>query len=57
VLVWEDGQVEAATLARMRSDYPGLQVKEPIVLPRQTFVTRGKLSPVRVHVAIVPPRP
>lgn len=57
VLVWEDGQVDAAALAQMRSDYPGLDVQEPIVLPRQTFVARGKVQPVRVHIAIVPPRP
>jgi hypothetical protein len=57
VVVWEDGQIEAAALAQLRSDYPGLEVQEPIVLPRQTFVARGKLHSVRVHVAIVPPRP
>jgi hypothetical protein len=57
VLVWEDGQVEPATLAQMRRDYPGLEVKEPIVLPRQVFVARGALQPVRVHFAVVPPRP
>ena len=57
VLVWEDGQVNAATLAQMRSDYPGLEVQEPIMLPRQTFFARGAVHPVRVHFAIVPPRP
>jgi 4-amino-4-deoxy-L-arabinose transferase-like glycosyltransferase len=57
VLVWEDGQVDAPALARLRSDYPGLEVKEPLVLPRQTLVARGRVHPVRVHVAIVPPRP
>ena len=57
VLVWEDGQVDAPALARLRSDYPGLEVKEPLVLPRQTFVARGRVHPVRVHIAIVPPRP
>ena len=57
VLVWEDGQVDAAGLARMRSVYPGLDVQEPLTLQRQTFVARGHLAPVRVHVAFVPPRP
>ena len=57
VLVWEDGQIDAATLAQLRSDYPGLDVQEPLILPRQTFVARGSLHPVRVHVAFVPPRP
>ena len=44
VLVWEDGQVDAAGLAQMRSNYPGLDVQEPISLPRQSFVARGKLQ-------------
>jgi 4-amino-4-deoxy-L-arabinose transferase-like glycosyltransferase len=57
VLVWEDGQVDDHGLAQMRSNYPGLQVQEPITLPRQTWVARGALRPFRVHVAIVPPRP
>jgi hypothetical protein len=57
VLVWEDGQVDAAQLAQLRSDYPGLEVQEPISLPRASFVKRGALQPVRVHLAIVPPRP
>jgi len=57
VLVWEDGQVDDRRLAQMRSTYPGLQVQEPITLPRQTWVARGALKPFRVHVAIVPPRP
>ena len=57
VLVWEDGQVDAAGLAQMRSNYPGLDVQDPISLPRQSLVARGKLKPVRVHFAIVPPRP
>jgi hypothetical protein len=57
VLVWEDGQVDAAGLAQMRSTYPGLDVQEPITLPRHSLVARGKLKPVRVHFAIVPPRP
>jgi 4-amino-4-deoxy-L-arabinose transferase-like glycosyltransferase len=56
VLVWEDGQVDATGLAQLRSNYPGLQVQEPISLPRQTFVERGKLHRVRVHFAIVPPQ-
>jgi 4-amino-4-deoxy-L-arabinose transferase-like glycosyltransferase len=57
VLVWEDGQVAPEMLAQLRSDYPGLSVQEPIVLPRQVFVSRGKVHPVRVHYALVPPRP
>jgi hypothetical protein len=57
VLVWEDGQVDAAGLAQMRSNYPGLDVQEPLSLARRSFVARGSLTPVRVHVAIVPPRP
>jgi 4-amino-4-deoxy-L-arabinose transferase-like glycosyltransferase len=57
VLVWEDGQVSPEQLAQLRSDYPGLAVQEPIVLPRQVFVSRGPVHPVRVHVALVPPRP
>ena len=57
VLVWEDGQVDAAGLAQMRSNYPGLDVQEPISLPRQSLVARGGLKPVRVHFAVVPPRP
>ena len=57
VIVWEDGQVDAAGLARMRSNFPGLDVQEPISLRRQSFVARGSLTPVRVHIAIVPPRP
>jgi hypothetical protein len=57
VLVWEDGQVEPAALARLRLDYPGLDVQEPIVLPRQVFVARRAVAPVRVHFAVVPPRP
>jgi hypothetical protein len=56
VIVWEDGQIDAAALAQLRSDYPGLDVQEPLTLPRQTFVARGSLKPVRVHFAIVPPR-
>ncbi len=57
VLVWEDGQVDDRGLAQMRSAYPGLEVQSPITLPRQSFVARGRLKPVRVHLAIVPPRP
>src|SRR5205814_240758 len=57
VLVWEDGQVNAAALARMRSNFPGLDVQEPISLRRRSFVARGGLAPVRVHFALVPPRP
>ena len=40
VLVWEDGQVDAAALAQMRSNYPGLDVQEPISLPRQSLSPR-----------------
>jgi 4-amino-4-deoxy-L-arabinose transferase-like glycosyltransferase len=57
VLVWEDGQVSPDMLAQLRSDYPGLAVQEPIVLQRQVFVSRRPVNPVRVHVALVPPRP
>jgi 4-amino-4-deoxy-L-arabinose transferase-like glycosyltransferase len=57
VIVWEDGQIDAAGLARLRLDYPGLDVQAPISLPRQSFVKRETLKPVRVHFAIVPPRP
>jgi hypothetical protein len=57
VLVWEDGQIDAAQLARLRSDYPGLEVHEPITLPRQVFVDSAHVRAVRVHVAFVPPRP
>jgi 4-amino-4-deoxy-L-arabinose transferase-like glycosyltransferase len=57
VIVWEDGQIDAAGLARLRLDYPGLDVQTPISLPRQSFVARETLRPVRVHFAIVPPRP
>ena len=56
VIVWEDGQLDAAAMAQLRRDYPGLDVQEPLSLPRQTFVGTG-LHPVRVHFAIVPPRP
>jgi len=57
VLVWEDGQIDAAQLARLRSDYPGLDVREPLTLPRQVFIESDKVRPVRVHLAFVPPRP
>ena len=57
VLVWEDGQIDDRGLAQLRSNYPGLDVQQPISLPRQSLVARGKLKPVRVHFAIVPPRP
>ena len=56
VIVWEDGQIDAAALAQLRSDYPGLDVQEPLSLPRQTFITHA-VQPVRVHFAFVPPRP
>jgi len=57
VLVWEDGQLDAASLAQLRSSFPGLDVQAPIVLPRQTFVAQDRMPPARVHLAIVPPRP
>ena len=41
VLVWEDGQVDAAGAGAAALDYPGLDVQEPIMLPRQVFVARG----------------
>jgi hypothetical protein len=56
VLVWEDGQVDAAALAQLRIDYPGLDVQEPLILPRQAYVAPERLRPVRVHFAVVPPR-
>ena len=56
VIVWEDGQLDAAAMAQLRRDYPGLDVQQPLSLPRHTFVGTG-LHPVRVHFAIVPPRP
>jgi|GEM_PF-500602 len=54
VLVWEDGQIDAGGLAQLRSNYPGLDVQEPLTLPRQTWGGRS-VRPVRVHVAFVPP--
>jgi hypothetical protein len=56
VLVWEDGQIDAAALAQLRIGYPGLDVQPPLTLPRQSFVKRETLKPVRVHFAVVPPR-
>ncbi len=56
VIVWEDGQLDAAAMAQLRLDYPGLAVQDPLTLPRQTFVG-SHLHPARVHFAIVPPRP
>ncbi len=56
VIVWEDGQVDAAALARLRTAYPGLEVQTPLTLPRRTLLKR-ELRPVRVHYAFVPPRP
>ena len=56
VIVWEDGQMDARALAQLRSEYPGLDVQTPLTLPRQTYVGTN-LHPVRVHFAIVPPRP
>ena len=57
VLVWQDGQIDAAALAQLRIDYPGLDVQPPLTLSRQSFVARESLRPERVHYAIVPPRP
>lgn len=57
VIVWQDGQIDAAGLAQLRLNYPGLAVQEPLLLPRQTFVKREKFAPMRVHFAIVPPQP
>lgn len=54
VLVWEDGQADAARLARWREVFPGLEPQEPLTLPRQTL---RPTRPVRVHYAFVPPRP
>jgi len=56
VIVWEDGQLDAAAMAQLRRDYPGLDVQAPLTLPRQTFVGHD-LKPARVHYAFVPPRP
>jgi hypothetical protein len=56
VIVWEDGQLDANAMAQLRRDYPGLDVQEPLSLPRQTFVGHD-LKPARVHFAFVPPRP
>jgi hypothetical protein len=56
VIVWEDGQLDAAAMAQLRRDYPGLDVQAPLSLPRQTFVGHD-LKPARVHYAFVPPRP
>jgi hypothetical protein len=56
VIVWEDGQLDANAMAQLRRDYPGLDVQEPLSLPRQTFVGHD-LKPARVHYAFVPPRP
>ena len=50
-------EVKPAQLARLRSDYPGLEVREPLTLARQVFVESAHVRPVRVHVAFVPPRP
>jgi hypothetical protein len=55
VIVWEDGQLDAAAMAQLRLAYPGLDVQDPLTLPRRTYVGGG-LRPVRVHFAIVPPR-
>jgi hypothetical protein len=54
VLVWEDGQADAATLARWQATYPNLELQPPLILPRQTL---RPTRPARVYVAFVPPRP
>jgi hypothetical protein len=54
VLVWEDGQADATTLARWQATFPGFELQPPLILPRQTL---RPTRPARVHVAIVPPRP
>ncbi len=57
VVVWEDGQLSADDLARLRSTYPGLAVQEPLSLKRRTWARADTARPVRVHYALVPPRP
>ena len=54
MLVWEDGQVDAARLADLRSAFPGLDVAPPLTLARHTL---RPTRPVRVFYAFVPPRP
>ena len=57
ILVWEDGQVDAASLAQLRSNFPGLDVQEPIVAAAPDLSSaQDKMPPARVHLAIVPPR-
>ncbi len=54
VLVWEDGQADAARLQRWAETFPGMELQPPLVLPRQTLrATR----PVRINYAVVPPKP
>jgi hypothetical protein len=54
VLVWEDGQADAARLQRWAETFPGMELQPPLVLPRQTL---RPTRPVRVNWALVPPRP
>jgi len=56
VIVWEDGQDRCRRTSRTALRLSGLDVQEPLTLPRQTFIARGNVQPVRVHFAIVPPR-
>jgi hypothetical protein len=53
VLVWEDGQADAARLARWAETFPGLEPPRSVTLPRQDL----RATPVRINYAIVPPRP
>jgi len=56
VLVWEESQLRLAPMDRLRATYPHFQMREPLALPRQTWLKRGSVRPVRVHVAFVPPQ-
>jgi hypothetical protein len=56
VLVWSDTHLDAARLDRVRATFPGMQMREPLLLPRKTFVKRGRVRPVRVDIAVVPPQ-
>jgi hypothetical protein len=52
LLVWED--YGEALVAGWRQTFPGVEVQPPLVLERQT---RRSVHPIRIHYAIVPPRP
>jgi hypothetical protein len=54
LLVWEDGQASDAQIAQWRAAFPGFDLQPALTLARQTI---RPTHPVRVHVAIVPPRP